>query len=378
MSPLRKRRPDFAAEGLLKGLRGKRRAARLELLKHLHRQGVTLEELRAAIDEDRLAVLPVERLLADDKKYTARQVADKAGVDLDLLLEQRRATGLPVPDADERALSDHDVEAARRMRQALEIGLPVETLVQGARIFGRVTSQAAAAARLLAVEAFIQAGDTEHDLGLRIAEAARTLQPQTGETIRYLYEAHMRELLRNDVIAASELASGRIAGTREVAVCFADLVDFTRLGEQVPSEDLGVVTDRLGALAHDVARHPVSMIKTIGDAVMLVSPEPAPLLDAALSLLDAVESEDGLPQVKAGIAYGEALNRWGDWYGSPVNLASRVTTVARPSSVLTTADVRDMVADSFRWSFVGRRQLKGIAGDVALYRCRRRQPEGSE
>jgi adenylate cyclase len=368
----RRKKPDFAAEGLLKGLRGKRRAARLELLESLYKQGATVEELRRAIEEERLAILPAERVLADDQRYTIDEVARRAGLEADLLRAQRRAAGLPVPEPDEKAFSKRDLRAARRLKDGLEAGLPPETMLEGARLFGRAAAQAAAAARTLAGEALIQPRDTERDLGLRLAEAARTLHPLTVATIEYLYSSHLREIVRSDVIAAADLASGTIAGTREVAVCFADLVGFTRLGQELASVDLGAVADRLRLLAHDVARPPVALVKTIGDAAMFVSPEPKPLLEAALSLLDAAEAQgNGFPQMRAGVAVGEAMNRWGDWYGAPVNLASRVTSVARPSSVLTTEAVRDAAVDGFAWRSAGTHKLKGMREEVSLYRCRR-------
>jgi adenylate cyclase len=368
-----RRNPDFEAEGLLKGLRGKARAARLELLEYLHEQGVSLQELHRAVQEERLALLPVERLLAEEQKYTAAEVAERAELELDVFLAQRRAGGLPIPARDERAFSDDDVEAARRLKLAFELGLSREAMLEGARIFGQVASHAAAAARLLAGEAFLHPGDTERDLAFRFVEAARTLHPQTLQTLQYLYEAHLREQLRNDMIAAAELQTGRISGTREVAVCFADLVGFTKLGQEIPTEDLGAVADQLGRLAADVVEEPVSLIKMIGDAAMLVSPEPEPLLEVALALVEAADAEEeGFPQLKAGVAMGEALNRWGDWYGSPVNLASRLTAIARPASVLTTAEVRDAAGgEAFAWSLAGKQRLKGVEDEVVLFRCRR-------
>jgi adenylate cyclase len=365
----RRRTPDFVAEGMLRGLRGRKRAARLELLEHLHRQGVPLAELKQAIAEDRLALLPAERVLADKKKYTAAQVAKRSGIELDLFADQRRAAGLPVAPEDEVAYSDADVQAARRLKQGLEAGLDRDAMLEGARAFGQAASQAAAASRALVGESFIRPGDTEHDVGLRIAEAARRLQPQTVKTLQYLYETHLREQVRSDMVAGADLAAGTITGTRQVAVCFADLVGFTKLGEQVGPEDLGAVASRFRVLASEVARPPVSLIKMIGDAAMLVSPEPEPLLEAALSLVEETDRED-LPQLKAGVALGEALNRWGDWYGAPVNLASRVTEVALPASVLASTEVRDATADNFSWSFAGRHKLKGLRGELDLYRCR--------
>ncbi len=174
------------------------------------------------------------------------------------------------------------------------------------------------------------------------------------------------------MIARFDLATGTLAGTSEVAVCFADLVGFTRLGEQLAPEDLGAVATRFSALAADLTREPVSLIKMIGDAAMFVSPEPEPLLETALHLVDAADAKgESFPQLKAGVASGEALYRWGDWYGSPVNLASRVTDVAKPASVLATAGVREAARKGFDWSFAGRRRLKGIPDQVALYRCQK-------
>ena len=105
---------------------------------------------------------------------------------------------------------------------------------------------------------------------------------------------------------------------------------------------------------------------------MFVSPEPAPLVEVALKLVDAFEEEE-LPSLRAGIAFGPALQRAGDYYGNSVNLASRVTGVARPGSVLCTREIRDAAGDRFRWSAAGRHKLKGVSGPTLLYRARHRE-----
>ena len=367
--------PDFAAEGLLKGTRGKRRAARVELLEDLYRGGVPLEELRQAVAEDRLALLPMELVLAQDGRYTIEEVATRADIDVEVLIEQRSATGLPEAPRDMKAYSKADVEAARRLGRALEAGLSPKAMVEAGRVFGRAASQAASAARLVGREAFLQPGDTERDLGLRFADAMRALHPQTVATLAYLYEAHLREQIRSDVIESAALAAGKIAGTSEVSVCFADLVGFTRLGEKLEAADLGEVATRFSVLADDAVAEPVKLVKMIGDAVMLVSRQPEPLLETALGLVEAADAEgEGFPQLRAGVAMGEALGRFGDWYGATVNLASRVTTVAEPASVLATSAVHEATRDSFAWSAAGRKRLKGIEQNVALYRCRRLEP----
>jgi adenylate cyclase len=110
-------------------------------------------------------------------------------------------------------------------------------------------------------------------------------------------------------------------------------------------------------------------VKTIGDAAMLSCRNPAPLVGAALSLLDAVEEADR-PTVRAGVACGPALPRAGDLYGHAVNLASRVTGIARPGSVLCTVEVKDAAPEAFDWSFAGKHRLKGVGDSVPLYRAR--------
>jgi adenylate cyclase len=105
---------------------------------------------------------------------------------------------------------------------------------------------------------------------------------------------------------------------------------------------------------------------------MLSSPEPEPLLEAALSLLDAADAQGGnFPQLRAGVAIGPALSRAGDWFGRPVNLASRITAVARPGSLLAEREVRDAASGTYRWSYAGERRLRGIRGAVPLFRARR-------
>jgi adenylate cyclase len=109
-----------------------------------------------------------------------------------------------------------------------------------------------------------------------------------------------------------------------------------------------------------------------------VSPDPAPLLDAVLKLIEATGGDDGFPRLRAGLATGMAVSREGDWFGSPVNLASRVTGAARPGSVLVAEATRDAIGDDdrFAWSYAGGKHLKGIKSDVKVFRARRTASAG--
>jgi adenylate cyclase len=106
--------------------------------------------------------------------------------------------------------------------------------------------------------------------------------------------------------------------------------------------------------------------------VMLASPDLAALLRASFALLDrAAEEAEALPQLRIGIAAGPAVSRAGDWFGRPVNLASRITSVARAGSVLVTAEVREAAGDDVaRYSYAGARHRKGVPGEIRLFRAR--------
>ncbi len=150
---------------------------------------------------------------------------------------------------------------------------------------------------------------------------------------------------------------------------------FTSLGESVAADELGAVAERLEEMAVEVAEPPVRLIKTIGDAVMLGSRDTDALLAAALRLVEAADQEsERFPQLKAGVARGEAIGRAGDWYGRPVNLASRITDIARPGSVLASEEVKDAAEGDYDWSFAGARRIKGVDGEVKLFRVRRKRP----
>src|SRR5262249_50376443 len=150
----------------------------------------------------------------------------------------------------------------------------------------------------------------------------------------------LREAISQAVVTEAEIAAGRPT-TDEVTIAFADLVGFTRLGEQLEIDAIGEMTDPLFELASDVARPPVRLVKMIGDAAMFASRDPVPVLDSVLRLVDAAGTDE-IPQLRAGVSSGAALSRGGDWYGRPVNLASRITGFARPDSVVASQSVKDM------------------------------------
>jgi adenylate cyclase len=362
---------DFASEGLLDGLEGEVRAERLALLEQLTAEGVPLSELRRTTQAGTVIFLPADRVIVGPERYTAQQVAELSGLDPDFLEAARRAMGLPIPDPDEASYTEAELESARRTVMARELGISDDDILDLLRVLGRGLSQAAESLRAFPLKAVLEPGMSELDLASRYAQATALLYPLVDPILSNVLALHLRHTTQSEVISAMERTGGVLPGSREVAVCFADLVGFTRLGEEVPPHELGRLAVRLEALASEVAEPPVRLVKTIGDAVMLASVEPRPLLEAALGLIEAADDEDsGLPQVHAGAALGLALPRAGDWFGRPVNLASRISSIARPGTLLAEREVREAAREVYRWSYAGERRLRGIRGAVELFRVR--------
>jgi adenylate cyclase len=367
---------DWEAEGLLDGLEDDAaRDARRQLLDHLHGDGCGVDELRAAVDEDRLVLLPVERFLAGDVAYSQHDIAEQAGLDLDQLAAFRQALGLAVPDPQAKVFTQEDLDTAKDAASLGEVGFPFEDTLEVTRVLGLGMSRYAEALRVLFAQTFIQPGDNEVDLARRLADAAGELMPLSSRMLDHVFLLHMRQLLRNDYIGLAERTAGRVSDTADTTVAFADLVGFTELGESVGVEELGGLAGRLAQIAGEVVAPPVRVVKQIGDAVMLVSPEVAPAIETCLALIDRADEEEDFPPLRAGVAFGPAVNRWGDWFGSTVNVASRLTARARPGAVLATQEVRDAAEDRFDWSAAGDKRLKGLNKPLETFRPR---PPGSK
>jgi adenylate cyclase len=358
-------------EGLLDGLEGQARAERAELIQWLIDKGFTIEQIRAEVAP---MLLPAGRIVGNDGVYvSARRICEETGIDLEFLEAIQRALGLPrADDPDALVHLRADSEAAARARTFVDMGLSREQVISVSRVLGQGLAQTAEAMRQVVLEAVIQPGATELHLAQAYEGVVRQVSPLLGPLCDDVLRLQLRHTLETEAVSVAERAAGTIPGARDISVAFADLVGFTRLGEAVPPEELESLASRLSNLARDVVAPPVRFIKTIGDAVMFVSTDPVQLLRTALALLAAAEKFHDFPQLRVGIASGRAVSRAGDWFGSPVNVASRVTGAARPGAVLVSESARDAIAsaEGFDWSFAGARHLKGVKGEVKLYRAR--------
>ena len=361
--------------GLLEGLEGDARRERVALIAWLLDRGFSLDHIRGSVGAP--LTLPASRVIGDDGEVVAaRDICRRHGIDVDFLQRVHTAVGLPrIADPDTATVPRVDGEVAAQARIMLDLGILADDVVAVLRVMKESFGHMAAVMREAALRTILKPGATEIEVAQAIEAMAARAAPTFGPMMEALLRLELRRTFDSEAVTAAERAAGIIPGARQVTVCFADLTGFTRLGEALAPEDLERVANRLAELAHEVSSRPLRFVKSIGDAVMFVCSEPSPLVTAILDLVDAAAAVD-LPPLRVGVALGWAVTRAGDWFGSPVNVASRITAAAQPGEVLVAERVRDAVgdADGFEWLSTGARRLRGVSDEVALYRVQRRVP----
>jgi adenylate cyclase len=341
---------------------------RERLLARLRDAGADEDEIARAAAEERLPTLAVELALGGAGRHSLSHVARESGLSPTFLRDLMQAVGRPNPGRGERIFTDEDIETAKVIKRFVDAGLPRRELLEVGRVLGQGMAHTSEAVRRLVGNALLEPGDSEYTVGLRFAQAADELAPLVPTLLDHQFRAHLRDGMRRELVTESEREVGRLAGTRDVAIAFADLVGYTRLGDNLPAEDLGSIAGRFAELAVSSVKRPVTLVKTIGDAAMFASPEVPPLIAGLQGLAAAIAGEgERFPDVRVGVAFGPATARGGDWFGATVNVASRVAEIARPGRILATEAVRDLAPDEVWHRRRRRASLKGVDGRLRLF-----------
>ena len=307
-----------------------------------------------------------ERLLGGPRRLCRLAVARSAGVSLRSVRRVWRAFGLASVDDDEVAYTDADNQAVARVVGLVRRGVIDEaTAIACVRALGQTTDRLVSWQLEALVEHLCRTGRPATADGTS-ADAAGGLVLERIDDLaddleRLLVYAWRRKL----AAAVAQLADGGEApgsGPQELTVGFADLVSYTRLSQRLEQRELGLLVQRFEGLAADVITAGGGrVVKNVGDEVLFTADDPPSAAVIGLSLSERMAVDDLIPDVRVGLAHGPVLRRLGDVYGPTVNLASRLTALAQPGTVVTdiaTARALD-----------GRR-------DLALLPQRRRQVRG--
>lgn len=291
-------------------------------------------------------------ILGGPRKYTPAAVSDHAGVDREEARRMWRALGFPTVDDDDVVFTDGDVEALRAMRALASLGMADEEVrVAVARLFGQTFSRLASYQGQLLLEQIAQRPELLA-AGAELDAQVRQVLPLLEQLQNYTW----RRQLAAYVARMAAQGDADVGGPAQYSVGFADMSRFTSLTRKASEAQLRTVLDAFETLATEiVGQHGGRIVKTIGDEILFVADEPAAAAEIALELLEAASEHPELPELRAGLACGPVVTRLGDVYGSTVNIASRLTSMARPGWVLVDRELHGRLERDGRFRFKSRR-----------------------
>lgn len=312
-------------------------------------------------------------ILGDLPGLTSTDVAHAAGVTIEEARRLWRALGFP--DAGEQpAFTEADLSALSTLVGTVESGaIDFDTAVRMTRAVGRTMARladwqvATLARRVEQLEAGPEATGSRIGSALRLAE-------QVGIPFERLLIYSWRRHLAASVARIEALgAAEEDLHTSEVTVGFADLVSFTALSNEIEESRLGDVVEIFESRCADVvAGRYGRVIKTLGDSVLFVSEDPVQALEIAFDIVGVIGDDKRLPDVRLGLATGSVVMRMGDVFGPPVNMAARLTTVARRNRVIVDQATAERLRDTdFETRTLPARPIRGF-GLVEPVAARRR------
>jgi adenylate cyclase len=343
----------------------------------MRERGHSLEDLKRAGREGRLAFGFTEELFsAESEQLTVDDVAAETGLEPQLI--ERILVILGTPKGQQRQLAPSDVAALRHCARVLAAGFPLVAFLQLVRVYVQSMRRIAEAEvrlfHLYVHEPLIRDAVPELEMAEEMGELAADILPLAAPLTEYLHTRYLRFFVEQDVVGHME--SGLGADTAEielgqvtVTLCFIDLTGFTRYTEEEGDKEALDVVENFVETVESTLPREATIVKTIGDEVMLVSPDAASLTEWAVGFLDRFPER---PRPRVGIHCGEAVYRDGDYFGSQVNLAHRVVSRALAGEVLVTDRVAETIAANERLAqeSIGQVSLKGFPAPTDLFLVR--------
>nr|WP_174268178.1 adenylate/guanylate cyclase domain-containing protein [Nocardioides zeae] len=265
-------------------------------------------------------------MLGGEPHLTRRQVAERVGVPLALAEELWHRLGFPHHDDDDVAFTEADVEALSLARDLVMLGiLDAESQAALVRTWGRSFARLAEWQTDLLARRALDSDEPD----LRVAELTAEVLPRLEVLQSYIWRRHL-------VSAANRMLTPTALPGQALTVGFVDIVGYTTQSRNLSEAELVAWVEGFEDTATTVVTdHAARVIKTIGDEILYVTDDPVAAVEVALILTErGADPDDPFPPVRAGLAHGEVVVRLGDVYGSTVNVAARLTSLARPGTVV--------------------------------------------
>jgi adenylate cyclase len=347
--------------------------AQARIVARLRARGHSLEQLRGAAKEGRLAFGYLEDLFPEpEQEYGLDDAARETGLEPELIRRIWSAAGFSAASLEK--LTEDDLSLLQRLAAVLDAGLPLVAFLQLVRVYGQALGQIADAEvklfHLYVHEPMIRDGAPVLDIAEELSDLASELLPLARPIMDSVHQRLLQHFLEQDVVGHLELVADDAAlGRVRVAIAFADLAGYTRLTEEVGEEEALEVVERFVDLVAETLPDDARVVKTIGDEVMVVGTDASALVDWAVGIV-ALSTERPLPRI--GVHCGSALYRDGDYYGRAVNLAARVGARATGGEVLVTREVQEAAGRHLSFQPIGEVKLKGFDEATELFLARLR------
>ncbi len=272
----------------------------------------------------------------DPPGYRREDVARLTGIAHERSVKWWRAMGFPEVPEDIPAFADVDIQMLRRLGAVSDAGMvDDESILRLARLLGASFSRIAEA-QMVAVEQIV-ADAALATTDMSDSERADAIAGALDESVLDMLEGSLIYVWRRHLLAALGQRLETEDTAAECAVGFADLCGFTKLSQRVSPHQLANLVDKFEEIAFDVvSSYGGRTIKLIGDEVMFVADSLPIAVDIGLDIADRVDTIRDLPAIHTGIASGPTVAVGGDVFGPPANLASRLTTIARPGTIVIT------------------------------------------
>jgi adenylate cyclase len=364
---------DWVTQGVVPEYTGEwTRAAvgKARLVKRILERGYTLEQVREATEQGRLISGQIVELFGvGDETYSRVQVAKELGLDPSVVDRVTAMLGVGAEDE----LGEPDRDLLRYIAKALDVGLPLDAMLQLTRVYVRAISQVADAevrlVHLYVHEPLMRSGASAEALGQELLTLTEELMPLAGPLLEQLHWRMLSHFIEQDVVGHMETEVAQDAddvGLMLVAIAFADLAGYTQLTEREGDlHALDVVNRFLHEVDTTLPDH-ARVIKTIGDEVMIVGPDPEALTGWAVALRARLADE---PRPRIAVHYGYARYRDGDYYGREVNLAARVSAESGAGEVLVTRAVVEASGSQLRFEPIADVQLRGFTDSTEIFRA---------
>ncbi|QNG55792.1 adenylate/guanylate cyclase domain-containing protein [Pseudonocardia petroleophila] len=286
-----------------------------------------------------------EIVLGAPRRYTRAGLSEAADFDLDEGRRLWRSLGFAEVGDDEVLFTDQDVAAVRLMAGLTEAGV-LEPEVREAVARAVAQSMSRLAEWQVGMLRRLLEGHGDELTPVESLQVAAAVIPALEQLQSYVWRRHLAATVHRMMAPAA----GAGGDTWPLVVGFADMVGFTRTTRRRSPEELSEMIERFGSSTTEViADGRGRIVKTVGDEVLFVADDAPAAAGIALALQERVRAEDVLPQLRIGLAAGDVLTRYGDVYGEVVNIASRLTTHARPDTVLVDDVVAAALADDDRF-----------------------------